>query len=795
MVGITLIAAPVHAGTAVGTIIGPPPVVTDVAVGEQLDEPTGMAVGPDGRMWLVGTGNDTIGRIGTDRQFEVDPTPGVGDPTAIVAGADGNLWITGRANDTIGRVDPADASVSAFPLIGLDDPYALTVGPDGNIWVAGRANDTVARVTAEGTVSVFPLPPGTGPRAIAAGGNGSIWLTGQANGTLVEVDPGDGTVLAVHPAPVASPDAMVALGDGDLWVLGPGPSQTMARVDATTGQGTVYPTPFRVHLMTLGADGHPYILGNGRLGRVDAADGSVTDISNGGPNEGSRALAAGPGGTIWTIPSNAEDVVWVRSTTGDYLDLFVTPGEDLCPAGDVEVGGDGELWASGGQVVARLSPEGTITARYPAPVGPLDGAPLLTLGGDGRLWGGGRNSTMVRIDTAGDFDVLPFAEPVFEISEGPNGSTWVIGGYSRVVRVATDDVVTPFDTWDGNPFTGVQQLLGITEGPDENMWVVGGGNDSIGRIDAQTGVVTAFPLAPLEQPEDLVAGPDGNLWVIGITSDSVARVDPNTGTVTGIFPAGVDAPLNIVVGADGNLWISGLNEGISRMDTSGVATTYPLAGPGNQLVSGPDGNLWMSTNQTSPDCHLRRIALASPAVSLAKVAAEPSVVAGEDAEWSITVRNTGDVGLRDVAVSDPSAPGCGGALADLGVGEETTVTCSTPTDDDDVGTITNEATVTADPELGLPVSATGSATVTVGATTTTTTSTTTTTTTTSTTIGSTSTTGPVGPPASEPPGAGPDDLARTGADVARLVGVGLVLIGLGVGVRGAVRRSEGRAKP
>ena len=65
-----------------------------------------------------------------------------------------------------------------------------------------------------------------------------------------------------------------------------------------------------------------------------------------------------------------------------------------------------------------------------------------------------------------------------------------------------------------------------------------------------------------------------------------------------------------------------------------------------------------------------------PRIDVTKTPATQTVVENGTANFTITVTNIGNVPLSAVSVSDPLAPGCAGPLADLGVDESATVTCS-----------------------------------------------------------------------------------------------------------------------
>jgi streptogramin lyase len=72
-----------------------------------------------------------------------EPTPAVGDisnlglgvaaPSEIAPGPDGALWFVNSGNDSIGRIT-VSGDLSNFPTTGADGVRSVTTGPDGNLW-------------------------------------------------------------------------------------------------------------------------------------------------------------------------------------------------------------------------------------------------------------------------------------------------------------------------------------------------------------------------------------------------------------------------------------------------------------------------------------------------------------------------------------------------------------------------------------------------------------------------------------------------------------------------------------
>jgi virginiamycin B lyase len=116
---------------------------TPVGVGV---DPTGVAVGEDGDVWVINQGDSTVSRIenGSDEVVATKSTLGI--PTGIAAGEDA-VWITNGFGDPSGsgevvRVDLTDGSVEpAFPS---GSAKALVVA-FGSIWLADTDRDRVLR--------------------------------------------------------------------------------------------------------------------------------------------------------------------------------------------------------------------------------------------------------------------------------------------------------------------------------------------------------------------------------------------------------------------------------------------------------------------------------------------------------------------------------------------------------------------------------------------------------------------------------------------------------------------------
>ncbi len=91
----------------------------------------------------------------------------------------------------------------------------------------------------------------------------------------------------------------------------------------------------------------------------------------------------------------------------------------------------------------------------------------------------------------------------------------------------------------------------------------------------------------------------------------------------------------------------------------------------------------------------------SPDIMISKAPDTQQVVSGSDATFTITVTNTGDVDLTDVAVSDPLVPDCDKTIGDLTAGSSNSYTC---TRNNVTADFTNTATATGTATVSIDVS-------------------------------------------------------------------------------------------
>ncbi len=300
------IAAAASAGASTGTISEYPiPIETT---------PYGITTGPDGKIWLVDSGNHVggtfIGRMATSGAIassDLVKLPSAGLGLAATLGPDGNMWVAQDAQiDKVPVGVALTGEITGYPLGSGTGGYGSIVpGPDGRLWFGW--NQQVGAITTAGTIEGYATKSGTSVSGVTVGSDGKLWF-GEGNAiarmdTTGHIGAGDEFPLPVGDNQI---NGLVLGPDGNIW-FSLGLPAAVGRI-TPAGAITIFPTPTLNSLpfgLAVGPDKQIWFAErNGdAIGAIPTTATSGADIVeypiSGAPNVGVLYVTAGPDGRMW----------------------------------------------------------------------------------------------------------------------------------------------------------------------------------------------------------------------------------------------------------------------------------------------------------------------------------------------------------------------------------------------------------------------------------------------------------------------------------------------------------------
>ncbi|MGQ9698380.1 MAG: NHL domain-containing protein, partial [Armatimonadota bacterium] len=596
--------------------------------------PQGIAIAPDGSLYIADKLDHRIRKVGTDGR--ISTVAGTGSP--------------GYSGDG----GPAVLAKLAWP-------EGIAVGPDGSVYIADTGNHRIRRVLPNGTITTFA---GTGSPGYSGDGGPAdkaqlFWPTGVSacpGGIVCIADKGNHRIRSIRP------DGIIRLvaGCGKPGYCGDGGPATDACLNG----------PDRVFLRP---DGFVFIsdTGNHRIARI-SPDGTIeTFCGTGKPgfsgDGGPRALAAlqwpqgivpGLHGELYIADSGNHRVRRVDA------DGIITTAVGIDP---LSVGQEGSS-----AVYVKLKRPVAVSACLCGTIYFVDqddhrARAVSCCGAVVTICGTAKPASYPVPAVPVSASEAPLLYPS-DITGSPEGYAYVANsGFHQVVRILPNDTAVTF-AGTGSPGLGpdgipaLQSALrdpeGVSLAKDGTLYIADTGNHRIRRV-TKDGIIhtvagTGQPgysgdggpaiQAMLRNPSAVTAVGDGSLYIADTNNHAIRLVRPD-GTIETVAGTGTPGfsgdggpavqaqlrePRSVAVAVDGSIFIADSgNHRIRKIGADGIITT--VAGTGEKGLFGDGGPAVLAALDTPTDVSIGRdgtlyIADSGNAVIRAVVGAAPPVI-------------------------------------------------------------------------------------------------------------------------------------------------------------------------
>lgn len=544
--------------------------------GDNLSGLTGIAVGPDGTLYLADTGNHRIRavdpethRIRTvagkgegreDRPFTGDGGPATEAtlhyPSDVAVGKDGTLYINDALNYRIRAVDPETKEIRT--VAGVRHP-----GDEGS--------DFFPQPDSDGKVASNTFVEASG---IAVGNDGLLYLAEDEEDRVRVVNTDKDTIRTLVGRGTSSyldnPTDLAV--DGDTLYIA---ANDVFAQDET--QNRVYAYDLEKEKLRTFAGGSD----DDRLGDGDRP----TDAYLGGPGPGgTMGITVGPDGAVYIADGRNNRVRVVRK--GDPR--TARAGHRLSGEPITTLLGSGKQWTAKSVEAAYEEEQGTFYRDvHDLDEVDLDSPESVAVARDGTLYVADTGNDRIRVVEPGDDTVRTLAgthEPP-DSDEG-NGD----GGDADEANLS-------------NP-------RGLVLGPDRKLYFTDNDSDgaSVRYVDLDEGTVDTVRGSKYELsgPDDLAFDRQGRLYVADTDNGRVCRMELDADSCTTVAGGDEDedaygigiSPKSIAVGGDGTLYVADtrafrilafdLEAGTRRL-VAGIYGRAGFSGDGNRGTSAEIG--------------------------------------------------------------------------------------------------------------------------------------------------------------------------------------------------------------
>jgi sugar lactone lactonase YvrE len=255
----------IPAGSAAGT--------APTSIGSGFVEPSATAFDASGNLYIADFSNDNVveipyvsGALAPGSQTTLIPSTALfngtalSEPSGLTVGPDGRLYIADLGNSRVVSYNLVTGE-TAVPITGLKNPWGIGVDSSSNLYVADTGNGNVL-IDAAGAQSTLTVPNAAAPWGVRVDASGSLIVSDHASGNIVWVPSVSGVLTPASAVTIEkNPDTALGIAvdaSGNLFTTDATGASVYAiqRTAASINLGTVSDGITNSANVTLESDGN-----------------------------------------------------------------------------------------------------------------------------------------------------------------------------------------------------------------------------------------------------------------------------------------------------------------------------------------------------------------------------------------------------------------------------------------------------------------------------------------------------------------------------------------------------------